>query len=121
MTCVRRANFYILSASICYRYPNAMLYSRMFLPLFMLLFHGVSLAAAEVPVAAEWTATAQQLMDAARQDNAAYTLVSSLTTEVGPRLAGTAAEERARAGAVSALRGLGFDNVRVEPFTVPLW
>lgn len=87
----------------------------------LLAFLASGTGAGEVPPAAEFTATAQQLMDAARRDNAAYALVSSLTTEVGPRLAGTEAEERARAWAVSTLGGLGFDNVRVEPFTVPLW
>ena len=48
-------------------------------------------------------------------------LVASLTTEVGPRLAGTAAEERARDWAVKRLTALGFSNVRVEPFELPVW
>lgn len=65
--------------------------------------------------------TAQDLMRQAREDNLAYEVVESLTTEVGPRLAGTAAEERARQWAVLKLRQLGFSNVRVEPFTLPVW
>ena len=65
--------------------------------------------------------TARQLMADARQDNIAYDIVSSLTTEVGPRLAGTEAEGRAREWAVDKLASLGFDNVRIEPFTVPRW
>ncbi|HKP34645.1 MAG TPA: M28 family peptidase, partial [Sphingomicrobium sp.] len=44
-----------------------------------------------------------------------------LTTEVGQRLAGTAAEARARDWAVAKLKALGFSNVRVEPFDMPIW
>ncbi len=51
----------------------------------------------------------------------AYELVSSLTTEVGARLAGTEAEARARTWALRRLRALGFDEVWVEPVTVPGW
>jgi len=67
------------------------------------------------------TATAGQLIEAARQENAAYAIVQSLTTEVGPRLAGTEAEARARRWAIEKLQGLGLKNVRVEAFEVPLW
>jgi hypothetical protein len=57
----------------------------------------------------------------AANSNIAYSVVESLTTEVGPRLAGTEAEARARDWAVSELTKLGFDSVTVEPFEVPLW
>ena len=66
-------------------------------------------------------ATAQKLMELAQQENEGYALVRSLTTEVGPRLAGTAAEVRARRWAVEKLSALGFQNVRIEPFDVPVW
>ena len=66
-------------------------------------------------------ATADGLIAAARGDALAMELVTSLTTEVGPRLAGTAQEARARDWAVAQLTDLGFANVRVEPFEVPLW
>ncbi len=65
--------------------------------------------------------TATQLRNRGLEDERAYQLVESLTTEVGPRLAGTEAEARARTWAVKQLESLGFDNVRVEPFEVPLW
>ncbi|MEH6634035.1 MAG: peptidase M28 family protein, partial [Halioglobus sp.] len=51
--------------------------------------------------------TAQKLMQEARRANAAYAIVESLTTEVGPRLAGTEAEGRARQWAVAKLNALG--------------
>jgi len=40
---------------------------------------------------------------------------------VGPRLAGTEAEARARTWSVAKLRALGFQNVRVETFDMPVW
>lgn len=51
----------------------------------------------------------------------AFGIVASLTTEVGPRLAGSDGDRRAVAWAVAKLRELGFDNVRAEPVNVPRW
>jgi carboxypeptidase Q len=61
------------------------------------------------------------LREAALQDELAWTIAEGLTTEVGPRLAGTPAEAHARDWAVAKLRSLGFSNVRVEPFTMQNW
>ena len=47
--------------------------------------------------------------------------MESLTTEVGPRLAGSEAEARARDWAVKNLTRYGFENVRVEPFMIEGW
>ena len=51
----------------------------------------------------------------------AWSILEGLTTEIGPRPAGSDAEARARAWAVARLTALGFSNVRVEPFDVPYW
>ena len=61
------------------------------------------------------------LRERALKDDYAYDIVEGLTTEVGPRLAGTDAEARARDWAVSKLKAMGFANVRVEPFDMPVW
>jgi len=62
------------------------------------------------------------LRDAALHgDQLAWDIVEGLTTEVGPRQAGTEAEERARQWAVRRLTALGFSNVRIEPFEMPVW
>jgi carboxypeptidase Q len=62
------------------------------------------------------------LRDAALQwDTVAWYILEGLTTEIGQRQAGTEAEERARTWLVEKLRGLGFSNVHVEPFTMPVW
>ncbi|HXG99793.1 MAG TPA: M28 family peptidase [Sphingomicrobium sp.] len=61
------------------------------------------------------------LRDAALSDDYAWDIVEGLTTEVGQRLAGTEAEARARDWAVKKLTALGFANVRVETFDMPVW
>lgn len=61
------------------------------------------------------------LRDAAMKDNVAWDIVEGLTTEVGPRLAGTEAEARARQWAVARLKALGFSNVRIEEYRMPVW
>ena len=66
-------------------------------------------------------ATAERLRDAALADNQAWELVESLTTEVGPRLAGTDKEAQARAWGIAKLKALGFQNVRSEPYDMPVW
>jgi hypothetical protein len=54
-------------------------------------------------------------------DNVAWDMLEGLTTEVGPRLAGTDAEARAREWAVAHLTRLGFSNVHIENFDLPVW
>ena len=62
-----------------------------------------------------------RLRDAALQDNLAWEITEGLTTEIGPRYAGSGAEARAREWAVAKLKALGFSNVRIESFEVPWW
>jgi hypothetical protein len=57
----------------------------------------------------------------AEAPSTAMAITEGLTTEVGPRLAGTEAEARARDWAVKKLTALGFANARIEPFTIPGW
>lgn len=64
---------------------------------------------------------AKQLRDAALKGTQSYDITESLTTEVGPRLAGTEAEARARDWAVAKFKSIGLENVRIEPFTIPGW
>lgn len=65
--------------------------------------------------------TVNRLQTAALESDHAYEIVESLVTEVGPRLAASEAEARAREWAVVMLRANGFTNVRIEPFTIPYW
>jgi hypothetical protein len=66
-------------------------------------------------------ATAQKLRDKAMDDTTAYDFVAGLTTEIGPRLAGGANDQRARDWVVAHFKALGFDKVWTEPATFPKW
>src|SRR3954454_990643 len=59
--------------------------------------------------------------DTLGNDHYAWDITEGLTTEVGQRLAATDAEARARDWAVRRLTAMGFANVHVEPFTMPVW
>ena len=61
------------------------------------------------------------IREAALADDYAWDIVEGLTVEVGQRLGGTKAEARARDWAVAKLKALGFANVRVERFAMPVW
>ncbi|GAA6137237.1 M28 family metallopeptidase [Arenicella sp. 4NH20-0111] len=65
--------------------------------------------------------TAKQLVQTALKSDLGFQIVESLTTEVGPRLAGSEAEKRARAWGKELGEELGFDRVSVEEFTMPFW
>lgn len=78
---------------------------------------GPTARAAEDPL----RAGAEAARDAGLKDDTAYALVSSLTTEVGQRLAGTEAAARARDWAITKLKALGFANVHAEPFPITAW
>ncbi len=63
----------------------------------------------------------ENLREKGLADRVGYDMVEDLTTRVGPRVAGTPEEARARDWAVAYMKRLGFANVRVEPFDVRLW
>src|SRR5690606_8042672 len=51
----------------------------------------------------------------------AYAIVESLTTEVGPRMAGTDADARAVDWAKRQFAALGYDRIVLQPVTFPTW
>lgn len=65
--------------------------------------------------------TAQALLDSAQKSDLGFSIVESLTTEVGPRLAGSEAEQRALEWGEKLGKSLGFDRVSIEEFTIPFW
>jgi Zn-dependent M28 family amino/carboxypeptidase len=62
-----------------------------------------------------------KLRDHALASGLAWRLVASLTTEIGPRPAGSEADKRAVAWAVKNMKDLGFDKVWKEPVSFPTW
>ena len=66
-------------------------------------------------------ATATTLRDNMLQDRTAWQVLESLTTEVGPRLAGSEADARAVHWAEAKFKALGYDKVWLEPVSFPKW
>ena len=64
---------------------------------------------------------AAELRDEALKTSKGYAIVESLTTEVGPRMAGTPGDAAAVKWGVAKLKELGFDKVWTEPVTFPTW
>ncbi len=91
-------------------------------PLLLALLVALPATAAEptrIPEAA--LDTAAQLRDVALADDTGWKVTESLTTEVGPRLAGSDADARAVEWARAKFAELGFDKVWTEPVTFPKW
>src|SRR6185295_97747 len=76
--------------------------------------------AADTFTRADLTAAAT-LRDRALSDSTAYQLVESLTTEIGPRPAGSPGDRAAVAWAQREMQRLGFANVHTVPVAVPHW
>ena len=66
-------------------------------------------------------ATATSLREQALKDTSAYDFVADLTTQIGPRLAGSDNDQRARDWTTARFKALGFDKVWSEPVTFPKW
>lgn len=86
------------------------------------------LAAGPLPTAPRTTtipakavATATQLRETALASNLGYQVTESLTTEVGPRLAGSEADTRAVQWAQAKFKALGYDKVWLEEVRFPKW
>jgi carboxypeptidase Q len=80
------------------------------------------LALAAPSAAQDGPSQPERLRDAALQDDdVAFSIIEGLTTEVGPRLAGSEAEARARTWAAARLKSLGFRNVHVEDYRMKTW
>ena len=86
----------------------------------LVLYFTASACIAE-PLSRESLAHAEMLRAQAMMGSNAMAIVTSLTTEVGPRLAGSQAEARARVWAIKTLTEKGFANVRNEPFEMNAW
>ncbi len=59
--------------------------------------------------------------EALEGDTIAWDFTEGVTTEIGPRLAGTKAEARAREWAMAWLMAQGFSSVRNEPYMMRTW
>ncbi|WP_369025546.1 M20/M25/M40 family metallo-hydrolase [Qipengyuania sp. RANM35] len=87
-----------------------------------------ALAALSLAIAAPSNATSppkwtfgDQAQKALEEDKTAWDFLEGITTEVGPRMAGTEAEVRGRSWAVQWLKRNGFANVIEEPYDMQTW
>jgi carboxypeptidase Q len=91
--------------------------------LFSLLLLAVASSAGAAPVAVpdQAIAEAQSIQQRQLQGSGAYDIVKSLTTEIGPRIAGSPADLAAVAWGERTMKAIGFDRVWTEPVTVHYW
>ncbi|MBJ7500591.1 MAG: M28 family peptidase [Sphingopyxis sp.] len=87
----------------------------------LLALAGTSLALLGSPLSASIPPPPGAAELAQRGDDIAWSITEDLTTEIGPRMAGTEAEAAARRWAVARLQAMGFANVREEQFDMPVW
>ena len=80
-----------------------------------------ALHAAETRIPDAALDAAADLRGQALADGTAWAVVESLTTEVGPRLAGSEADARAVKWAEAKFKALGYDKVWLEPVSFPKW
>jgi hypothetical protein len=77
--------------------------------------------ASEDGLSAKAIANAERLRAEGLAGSGAYALVESLTTEVGPRMAGSPADAAAVKWAQEKFKALGFDRVYTQAVTFPAW
>jgi Zn-dependent M28 family amino/carboxypeptidase len=70
---------------------------------------------------AQDAATAAALRDKALTDKTGWTILESLTTDIGPRNVGSPGAARAKDWGLATFKALGFSNVRAEQFAKPSW
>jgi Zn-dependent M28 family amino/carboxypeptidase len=64
---------------------------------------------------------AEHLRELALHDDTAWDFTEGLTTEIGPRLAGSPNDLKAREWVIAKFKALGFDKVWTEPVSWPKW
>ncbi len=89
-------------------------------PVRIALVLAVALSTASAQVAKE-QATADRLIDAALNDNTALQRLEYLCDQIGSRLSGTPALDRAVEWSVDQMTRAGLENVRKIPVKVPHW
>ena len=78
----------------------------------------ISVRAATCAAAIALSLSTAQAQEKPADKGSALSILTDLTMEVSPRMAGSPAEARARDWATARLKALGFSNVTIEPFTV---
>ena len=93
---------------------------RPYLPAALFAFAALG-ASAESGLDAKSIRTAEGLRESAMRGSQAYAIVESLTTEIGPRMGGSEAYDRATVWAQAKFKALGYDTIWLPPVTFPVW
>jgi Zn-dependent M28 family amino/carboxypeptidase len=80
-----------------------------------------TVASTDNHIVVETLRAAEALRDRTLSSDRAFDVLAALTTEIGPRLAGWPAEQRARDWIVARLRALPLDSIWTQEFVVPRW
>lgn len=122
---VRRSAIVLAQSVISFHVQTPPMKSRrrvLLLPLPALLFAAFAGAQTGQPLlTTETLERAEHLRESALSGSQAYAIVEQLTTEIGPRLAGSEGDKRAVEWAVAKFKALGYDKVWTEPVTFPVW
>jgi carboxypeptidase Q len=86
----------------------------------LMLAIGAGTASARA-ISDEVEATLAYLRDEGLASDYSYETLRSLTTEVGPRFAGTPGDKAAVKWALRTMQEIGLQNIRTEPVQVPRW
>ncbi len=89
-------------------------------PFLLLVACGLNAATAESKIVLN-AETLVEVREAALKSDQAYSILESLTTDVGQRLAGSENDAKAVAWAQAKFTELGFDRVYTEPVSYPVW
>lgn len=87
----------------------------------LLLVSSIAAHATGAEFTAQQLKQVEEVRTTALNSNLSYQLLESLTTEIGPRLAGTENDKKAVAWAQAKFKKLGFDKVWIEKATFPAW
>ncbi|RMF80416.1 MAG: peptidase M28 family protein [Planctomycetota bacterium] len=82
---------------------------------------GSGVVTADDTIRAQYEGVATRIISAVRESNKAYDRLQELCDDIGHRLSGTPALDRAIEWAVETLRSDGHENVRTERVMVPRW
>ncbi len=89
--------------------------------IFIATIIGCSQSNAPGPLSQADLQQARDIANKVLESNPGYEIVESITTEVGPRMAGTEGDALAVEWAIAKFNELGFDKVWTEPVTFPTW
>lgn len=89
--------------------------------LYFCLLAGIAMGSSAASFTADELEIAESLREKGLEENLAWDVLESLTTEVGPRMGGSENDLRAVAWAEKKLQDMGFDRVWKEPVTFQAW